>query len=588
MIQISMVPRPYTNSNYRTGIRSPGRPQHRVSYPQPQQKVRQEWLRPASASPQPSQQRQKQMQMPQQQQHQYRTSALQGSLAKDHMHDIPVRASSLDLSSAGVEGLEGSVPGGRVLPISRQPSAARRIAEGMVILGRDGAISPTRGRFSPSPSSSPSLQPPRRATIGDTGTNTSSPSNLSYSTASHHASRLPVLPPKSKNRHSSVDPRSGLASPSQSPLPPHSRLPPPPSSVDTGSRSQPSHQGHVLSASPTMDANLAAPSRVTSAQQKTGAHIPRQERSTGLKVPLVAASAGVDVNTRPSLASDIASVTAPMEPTSSPPSQQLPRPKVIRSNSGSSTNTFGNGGRRSSLGAADLPLIADDNQPSLANDDMDTSVALSTTKAVATTNPSTVRGHHPRPPRAPAAALELSSSSSISTSSIFTESSSSSSISPPSSQGRTQVLQQPTLRSTTPTSSTTTTTIMGSRLPVPVALSIPLSAQAPPTSAVSSKPMVPTGSALTSQDEDRVVDFDLKIQEDVRKLVSAASSSSLSAQRRQGATSQDAIRRREIQETADPLILTAPIVVREDMFRLRDQKIRDEFSAIVLPPLERP
>jgi len=100
--------------------------------------------------------------------------------------------------------------------------------------------------------------------------------------------------------------------------------------------------------------------------------------------------------------------------------------------------------------------------------------------------------------------------------------------------------------------------------------------------------MVMSGPAFLSQEEDKVVDFDLKIQEDVRKLASAASSSSLSAQRRQNATSVDAMRRREIQETADPLVLTAPIVVREDLFRLRDQRIRDQFSAIVLPPLERP
>jgi len=355
--------------------------------------------------------------------------------------------------------------------------------------------------------------------------------------------------------------------------------------VDVGPRSQSSHQSRAPSALPAVDAKLAVPSRATLAQP--GVHIPRQERSTGLKAPLVVADAGVDVDTPPSPARENTSETAPLELTSSPPSQ-LPRPKVLRSNSGSSTNTFGNG-RQSSLGSADLPLVADNDQPAPAIDDMDTVAAPPTARAVAAVNPSTVRGHHLRPPRAPAAALQLSSSSSISTSSIFTEgSSSSSSISPPSSQGRKQVLQQPTPRSTTPTASTTTTTVMGSRLPVPITSSIPLSSQAPPISAVSSKPMVMSGPAFLSQEEDKVVDFDLKIQEDVRKLASAASSSSLSAQRRQNATSVDAMRRREIQETADPLVLTAPIVVREDLFRLRDQRIRDQFSAIVLPPLERP
>ena len=88
-------------------------------------------------------------------------------------------------------------------------------------------------------------------------------------------------------------------------------------------------------------------------------------------------------------------------------------------------------------------------------------------------------------------------------------------------------------------------------------------------------------------DSEAVVDFDLKIQEDIRKLASAASSSSLSAQLRNGGSAADALRRREIQDTADPMVLSAPIVVREDLFRLRDQEIRDQFSSIVLPPLER-
>ncbi|GJJ69167.1 hypothetical protein EMPS_01513 [Entomortierella parvispora] len=586
LIQISMVPKPYTNNHqYRTAIRSSGNQQHRVSYPQPQQKVRQEWLRPASASPQPSQQRQKQMQMPHyHQQQQHRGSALQGSRAMDHAQYIPARSSSLDMTSP-TDSVNSSALGGQAVPLSRQPSAARRIAEGMVILGRDGSVTPTRARFSPSPTPSPSLQPPRRATIGDTGTNTNSTSNLPYLATNHHASRLPVLPPKSKNRLS-MDQRSGLASPAQSPLPLHSHLPPPPSTADATPRSQYS-QSHIPPTSLAAEVKLTVTSKPTSAQPRTGAHVPRQEKSTGLKAPVTVANTRADVNTQLPQAREQTSETLDRELASSP-TLQLPRPKVLRNNSGSSINTFGNGGRRSSLGVADLPLIIDGNHPTLAMDDQNTATTSSNAKVAAAVNPSTVRGHHLRPPRAPPAALELSSSSSTSTSSIFTESSSSSTtVSPPSSQGRKQALQQTTQRSMTPTALTTTTTVMGSRLPVPAASPIALSPQGPPTSTTSSKPVVTTNTTSLALEEDKVVDFDLKIQEDVRKLASATSSSSLSAQRRQDASSVDAMRRREIQETANPLVLSAPIVVREDLFRLRDQNIREQFSAIVLPPLER-
>ncbi|KAG0048309.1 hypothetical protein BGZ83_006707 [Gryganskiella cystojenkinii] len=636
LIQISMVPKPLHNT-FRMAPDFPERQQYRVSYPQPSQQklLVREWSRPASASPQPSQQRQQrqhqmQLQAEQQRQQQYRGSPLPGpSVRHHHQHHhsqqqhpslpeeasrgTPARSNSLNTFSpefdsqlhrvisggrnrgnshgAGGDQFDASklsqspTAGGQYTPLSRQPSGAGKFSEGMVILGRDGAISPmSRARYAPSPIASPSIEPPRRATIGETVSPVGEPdsplrNNPTSPAVNSQGGRQPTIPPKNKNRPSSTDAKAEQTNQTQ-PQQSHSRLPLPLSGLQGADRPRARYSKSHLPPTPSALSNSTA--RAAPSQATTTLPSSRQEKLAGSKVPLAHGPSPLATGRS----------SAPKEQTRSP-SSRGPAPAIVgselasltsqlpgigtlgRSNSGSSTNTFGNTGRRSSPDL-DSPVVVGEPAEYAA-----TTPEILSSPATATPSTITTHGHRLRPPRASGAGLEGSSSSSISTSSTFTESSSttnsanSSYVSATSNQGRkqTQQQQQPVQRSLTPTTSTTAATVMGSRLPVPTALPSPLSALNQPASTVTSKittvPLVQKGT--------EVVDFDLKIREDVRKLASAASSSSLSAQFPE---------RREIQETADPMVLSAPIVVREDMFRQREQNIRDQYSAIVLPPLE--
>ncbi|KAF9199863.1 hypothetical protein BGZ49_009971 [Haplosporangium sp. Z 27] len=83
--------------------------------------------------------------------------------------------------------------------------------------------------------------------------------------------------------------------------------------------------------------------------------------------------------------------------------------------------------------------------------------------------------------------------------------------------------------------------------------------------------------------EFQAVDFDTRIQEDVRKLALSSYNNKKNAAAAAAASSGNKI---EIQAT-DPRVLEAPIVVPEDMSMIRHQYFRDQIERIVLPPMER-
>ncbi|KAG0274406.1 hypothetical protein BGZ95_009817 [Linnemannia exigua] len=100
----------------------------------------------------------------------------------------------------------------------------------------------------------------------------------------------------------------------------------------------------------------------------------------------------------------------------------------------------------------------------------------------------------------------------------------------------------------------------------------------------------------------RNVDFDNRIQEDVRKLASSSSSSSLRNNNNNSSSSsgghsdaltftatapaKGGLHRYEVQAT-DPKVLEAPIIVPEDMSLIREQYIQAQVNELVLPPMER-
>ncbi|KAG0250286.1 hypothetical protein BG011_008505 [Mortierella polycephala] len=89
--------------------------------------------------------------------------------------------------------------------------------------------------------------------------------------------------------------------------------------------------------------------------------------------------------------------------------------------------------------------------------------------------------------------------------------------------------------------------------------------------------------------EFRDVDFDTRIQEDVRKLALSSSNHNISKTGNfkpggiyAGMTEDAKLR----VSTTDPNVLEAPIIVPEDMSMMREQYIRDQLSGIVLPPFK--
>ncbi|KAF9171473.1 hypothetical protein BGX20_007532 [Mortierella sp. AD010] len=250
----------------------------------------------------------------------------------------------------------------------------------------------------------------------------------------------------------------------------------------------------------------------------------------------------------------------------------------------SSANTFGRG-RRSSLNNPGY-MMSNSNDSSLSGTDssdssVDVPVNASSSKVFSIPsgphrdlgrNHGHDHGHRSN------YSLDGMSSCSSTISSSFTTTTSNSSVSPPSTQTRKQSLlttaavkeslasnarkdTQPTVSSSTSNSS--------SNLPqTPPSLSSPL---ATATSKPLEKPI----------HEFKDIDFDTRIQEDVRKLALSSSN-----ERKNAAAGSPMIAKLEIQAT-DPRVLEAPIVVPEDMSMMREQYIRDQLDRIVLPPMER-
>ncbi|KAG0205808.1 hypothetical protein BGX28_002680 [Mortierella sp. GBA30] len=115
------------------------------------------------------------------------------------------------------------------------------------------------------------------------------------------------------------------------------------------------------------------------------------------------------------------------------------------------------------------------------------------------------------------------------------------------------------------------------------------SASKPPIARTGSA--IPTSVAIAEKEQRtekevrqfRNVDFDTRIQEDVRKLALSSSSSSniLNGKIRCNSPLDS---RLDIQAT-DPKVLEAPIIVPDDMSLTRNQRIQSQVSQIVLPPM---
>ncbi|KAF9132675.1 hypothetical protein BGW39_011620 [Mortierella sp. 14UC] len=163
---------------------------------------------------------------------------------------------------------------------------------------------------------------------------------------------------------------------------------------------------------------------------------------------------------------------------------------------------------------------------------------------------------------------------------------------------------------------TTATIINASSAPLPllspsklpskvIALTSPTSPTLPLDTAPIGTTTTPTPTAAKKIHQFRNVDFDNRIEEDVRKLASSSSSTSLrnnnnnishtsnnsqgrgtSATSTAGAAGAGGYRRYEVQAT-DPKVLEAPIIVPEDMSLIREQYIQAQVNEFVLPPMER-
>ncbi|KAF9910504.1 hypothetical protein EC991_006321 [Linnemannia zychae] len=273
--------------------------------------------------------------------------------------------------------------------------------------------------------------------------------------------------------------------------------------------------------------------------------------------------------------------------TSFPLSRGTPEP---RQQDSSSNSTFGYG-RRSSLNNSNGQLLGvpkTTRGPALQNDS--SSRDRGDLKPVA---------HGVNSLSADGSAMSTCSST---TSSGFsaTSSSSASSVSPSSTQTK-KLLIMTTTTGTNNSSSIPLPLLSPSKLPRKVIS--PMAAASPLDAAPTARSTTPTAAKKVHQF--RNVDFDNRIQEDVRRLASSSSSTSLrnnssnnssgNSSNSHGRGTSDAsvagatgggYRRYEIQAT-DPKVLEAPIIVPEDMSLIREQYIQAQVNGLVLPPMER-
>ncbi|KAG0013440.1 hypothetical protein BGZ80_011074 [Entomortierella chlamydospora] len=390
----------------------------------------------------------------------------------------------------------------------------------------------TLSSSSSTPISIPTPNTSRRATVGETAPVSTTPLSTSFGQGSP-LSMSPTVPPKNKNRPVSMDAKGG--------------------------------KGNGL---------------LLPRTEYTTIKLDQQRPSVNYtKVQLTPKTRDVEnVKDRDTVASNADTDTSGAA-TSAEDTENDPVPRS------SSANTFGRG-RRSSLNNSGY-MMSNSNDSSLSGTDssdssVDVPVNASSSKVLSIPSAShggLGRNHGHNHGHRSNYSLDGMSSCSSTISSSFTTTTSNSSVSPPSTQTRKQSLlttaavkeslasnprkdMQPTVSSSTSNSS--------SDLP-----QAPPSLSSPPATATTKKPLE------EPVHEFKDIDFDTRIQEDVRKLALSSSN-----EKKNAAAGSSMIAKLEIQAT-DPRVLEAPIVVPEDMSMMREQYIRDQLDRIVLPPMER-